>query len=94
MLGVTLFGIFLTPVFYFVIQWASDKRAEYLERAGIPESENDEPPGRGHDLHAEPSGNGHPQPKHGEHAHAHASNGKVHQDEGEGMSEDLVTTEV
>ena len=24
MLGVTLFGIFLTPVFYFVIQWASD----------------------------------------------------------------------
>jgi multidrug efflux pump subunit AcrB len=27
MLGVTLFGIFLTPVFYFVIQWISDKRA-------------------------------------------------------------------
>ncbi len=27
MLGVTLFGIFLTPVFYFVIQWVSDKRA-------------------------------------------------------------------
>ncbi len=25
MLGVTLFGIFLTPVFYFVIQWLSDK---------------------------------------------------------------------
>src|SRR6185437_15367601 len=24
MLGVTLFGIFLTPVFYFVIQWFSD----------------------------------------------------------------------
>ena len=24
MLGVTLFGIFLTPVFYYVIQWASD----------------------------------------------------------------------
>ena len=24
MLGVTLFGIFLTPVFYFVIQWLSD----------------------------------------------------------------------
>jgi hypothetical protein len=23
-----LFGIFLTPVFYFVIQWASDKRVE------------------------------------------------------------------
>jgi multidrug efflux pump len=27
MLGVTLFGIFLTPVFYFVIQWAIDARA-------------------------------------------------------------------
>ena len=26
MLGVTLFGIFLTPVFYYVIQWASDVR--------------------------------------------------------------------
>ena len=26
MLGVTLFGIFLTPVFYYVIQWFSDKR--------------------------------------------------------------------
>jgi multidrug efflux pump len=24
MLGVTLFGIFLTPVFYYVIQWVSD----------------------------------------------------------------------
>ncbi len=24
MLGVTLFGIFLTPVFYFVIQWLND----------------------------------------------------------------------
>jgi multidrug efflux pump len=24
MLGVTLFGIFLTPVFFFVIQWATD----------------------------------------------------------------------
>jgi len=27
MLGVTLFGIFLTPVFYYVIQWLSDVRA-------------------------------------------------------------------
>ena len=27
MLGVTLFGIFLTPVFYYVIQRFSDKRA-------------------------------------------------------------------
>jgi multidrug efflux pump len=27
MLGVTLFGIFLTPVFYYVIQWWADRRA-------------------------------------------------------------------
>ncbi len=26
MLGVTRFGIFLTPVFYFVIQWFKDRR--------------------------------------------------------------------
>ncbi|MGG7378412.1 efflux RND transporter permease subunit, partial [Escherichia coli] len=26
MLGVTLFGIFLTPVFYYVIQWFKDVR--------------------------------------------------------------------
>ena len=26
MLGVTLFGIFLTPVFYYVIQWLNDRR--------------------------------------------------------------------
>jgi multidrug efflux pump len=25
MLGVTLFGIFLTPVFFYVIQWLSDR---------------------------------------------------------------------
>ena len=27
MLGVTVFGIFLTPVFYYVIQWLSEKIA-------------------------------------------------------------------
>jgi multidrug efflux pump len=27
MLGVTLFGIFLTPVFYYVIQWFNDVRS-------------------------------------------------------------------
>src|SRR5437588_5359327 len=32
MLGVTLFGIFLTPVFYYVIQWFND-----LRTAGTPE---------------------------------------------------------
>ena len=28
MLGVTLFGIFLTPVFYYVIQWLKDLRSD------------------------------------------------------------------
>ena len=27
MLGVTFFGIFLTPVFYYVIQWFAERRA-------------------------------------------------------------------
>jgi len=30
MLGVTLFGIFLTPVFYYVIQWFNDRRTREL----------------------------------------------------------------
>jgi len=30
MLGVTLFGIFLTPVFYSVIQWIGDSRKAYM----------------------------------------------------------------
>jgi multidrug efflux pump len=34
MLGVTLFGIFLTPVFYFVIQWFIDRRSQAAENGG------------------------------------------------------------
>jgi hypothetical protein len=36
MLGVTLFGIFLTPVFYYVIQWITDRRGP-AEPAGEAE---------------------------------------------------------
>jgi multidrug efflux pump len=59
MLGVTLFGIFLTPVFYFVIQWASDKRAasrprETEETADHP---GEGPHGNG-DGHANGDGHG------------------------------------
>jgi len=36
MLGVTLFGIFLTPVFYYVIQWFTDMRAARIQE-GLPE---------------------------------------------------------
>jgi multidrug efflux pump subunit AcrB len=40
MLGVTLFGIFLTPVFYYVIQWFSDWRA--ARRGSEPDDEEEE----------------------------------------------------
>jgi multidrug efflux pump len=33
MLGVTLFGIFLTPVFYYVIQWLNDRRSRAVAAA-------------------------------------------------------------
>ena len=42
MLGVTLFGIFLTPVFYFVIQWVSDKRARHGRNDEPDEDESDD----------------------------------------------------
>ncbi len=42
MLGVTLFGIFLTPVFYFVIQWFSDKRAESRKREPDEDDSDDD----------------------------------------------------
>jgi multidrug efflux pump len=32
MLGVTIFGIFLTPVFYYVIQWLADRRAARVKK--------------------------------------------------------------
>jgi multidrug efflux pump subunit AcrB len=53
MLGVTLFGIFLTPVFYYVIQWFNDLRMK--KSAEVPESRVDR-----HVLVAGPhaSGNG------------------------------------
>ncbi len=39
MLGVTIFGIFLTPVFFYVIQWFSDKRVEQPETTTAQEQE-------------------------------------------------------
>ena len=41
MLGVTLFGIFFTPVFYNVIQWCSEWYAEHKAAVGetLPEGE-------------------------------------------------------
>jgi multidrug efflux pump len=36
MLGVTFFGIFLTPVFYYVIQWFAEGRATASTAAPSP----------------------------------------------------------
>jgi multidrug efflux pump len=41
MLGVTLFGIFLTPVFYLVIRWISGNKP--LGEHGAPKKEDAEP---------------------------------------------------
>ena len=74
MLGVTLFGIFLTPVFYFVIQWAIDRRNESRDRA----MENDE------EEEEEESQNG--RPHHGESSNGQAKHGhQTHAFDGEGI---------
>ena len=46
MLGVTLFGIFLTPVFYYVIQWATERLRRGVRRG------RGEPPSVAHKLPA------------------------------------------
>jgi multidrug efflux pump len=49
MIGVTLFGIYLTPVFFYVIQWLTDlvygteaRRRELAEALDVPPSPNGE----------------------------------------------------
>jgi len=86
MLGVTLFGIFLTPVFYFVIQWASDRRTQAIERNQPREIAPAVSRGQGH--HPVPSGNGH---------HPSNNGGNGFNGNGDGKTrehEDPVTTEV
>jgi multidrug efflux pump len=41
MLGVTFFGIFLTPVFYYVIQWFTDRRESRRALAAPPSDPED-----------------------------------------------------
>jgi hydrophobe/amphiphile efflux-1 (HAE1) family protein len=88
MLGVTLFGIFLTPVFYFVIQWASDRRAER------PRPSRPVEPGELKRVpHPQMAGNGHPDGD-GEYVHF-GTNGKTRHSEGEEeQDEDLLATGV
>jgi multidrug efflux pump len=66
MLGVTLFGIFLTPVFYYVIQWFADRRAERLASqeeedvvGGHIDSQSLAASLRAALVQARPTGNGH-----------------------------------
>ncbi len=55
MLGVTLFGIFLTPVFYFVIQWINDLISGDAGQTVVPETNSPHQNGVLHEVEA-PSG--------------------------------------
>src|SRR5437660_8777434 len=59
MLGVTLFGIFLTPVFYYVIQWFNDR---WSADRGRPEddAQDEAGVGTGANGHAQENGLGYP----------------------------------
>ncbi len=43
MLGVTMFGIFLTPVFYFVIQWLNDTLSGVKDGTATAEAASNDP---------------------------------------------------
>jgi multidrug efflux pump len=67
MLGVTLFGIFLTPVFYYVIQWFSDQAQARKDKALSEELDDDSDGNHGsgepvdaltNGDHSQPAGNG------------------------------------
>jgi multidrug efflux pump len=67
MLGVTLFGIFLTPVFFYTIQWFKDVRGKNMkephQRSGIPSANGE----NGH-ANGDQVAQGHPLPhSHGGH---------------------------
>ena len=72
MLGVTLFGIFLTPVFYFVIQWWSDVRAARRKDEELDDDATEDEPKSGAEDSSEFA-------LAGDSAHGHqAGNGAVH----------------
>src|SRR5262249_37569606 len=45
MLGVTLFGIFLTPVFFYVIQWFGERKPEETLPPAVGQQQAPTPPG-------------------------------------------------
>src|SRR5689334_23899327 len=55
MLGVTLFGIFLTPVFFYVIQWLTDRRGGGRRKVVVLASENGNGAAYHEPRHAEPA---------------------------------------
>jgi multidrug efflux pump len=68
MLGVTLFGVFLTPVFYYVIEWLVSRRGRHGGHAAPtgptpPAAASGHPPGSPQPAPANgPPGDGHPAP--------------------------------
>jgi multidrug efflux pump len=60
MLGVTLFGIFLTPVFYYVIQWLGDRRSQDLSSPAVARPHGHPVAGHGENGHQDGKRNGHP----------------------------------
>jgi multidrug efflux pump subunit AcrB len=82
MLGVTLFGIFLTPVFYYVIQWVSDKRGgprRVEDEEGSDDGSHGKADGAPHVDDGEHLKGAHPVPSHGEPVLANGhSNGHGH----------------
>jgi multidrug efflux pump len=47
MLGVTLFGVFLTPVFYYVVRWVGDRKPVQSPPPAASRSEEKPPHGSG-----------------------------------------------
>ncbi|MDR3619951.1 MAG: efflux RND transporter permease subunit [Paludisphaera borealis] len=96
MLGVTLFGIFLTPVFYYVIQRVSDLRTNSRRDRVELEAETEDGHGHGHAFRthvtdtesADDHANGR---SHAEHVHAAHTNGDGARRDGHGRDEDLIS---
>jgi hypothetical protein len=44
-IGVTLFGLFLTPVFYFVVRWLLERKAPAPVTEAVVQTQPPHPPG-------------------------------------------------
>jgi len=92
MLGVTLFGIFLTPVFYYVIQRVSDRRLAAAGGAPAPTPTPKPPTSRHHhEANGNGNGNGDGRPKLAHPQNGPSTNGDAHRDDLD-PDADLVST--